>query len=74
LNDCIQQLGAKKDLLVCVMICSSTGNGDMPDNGDKFSRFLRTNANALGEGQTGTLLSHVWFTILGLGSTDYSKY
>lgn len=42
----------------------------MPDNGDTFQRFLRKNANQ----SNSLLLSHVRFTVLGLGSTDYSKF
>ena len=42
----------------------------MPDNGDTFQRFLRKNANQ----SNSHLLTHVRFAVLGLGSTDYSKY
>jgi hypothetical protein len=46
----------------------------MPDNGELFNRFLRRESNKLGEGQTSHLLSHVFYTILGLGDSNYSKF
>lgn len=46
----------------------------MPENGEKFFRLMRRMTNLLGQGQESTQLSHVFFSVLGLGSTDYSKY
>ena len=34
-------LEGKNSVKLCVFVCSSTGNGDMPENGEKFFRFLR---------------------------------
>ena len=64
----------KASIKMLVIVCSSTGNGDMPENGEAFFRMLRRKTNLLADGQTSTLLNHVFYTILGLGSTDYSKY
>jgi len=76
--DIVKNLGYsledKSSIKLVVFVCSSTGNGDMPENGEKFFRFLRRKTNLVPEGQKSTLLSHVYFTSLGLGSTDYSKY
>ena len=46
----------------------------MPENGEKFFRLMRRMTNLLGSGQKSTQLSHVFYSVLGLGSTDYSKY
>ena len=64
----------KESIKLFVFVCSSTGNGDMPENGEKFFRFLRRQTNLLAENQKSNLFSHVFYTMLGLGSTDYSKY
>lgn len=64
----------KTKIILCVIICSSTGNGDMPENGEKFFRMLRRKTNLLADGAKSNLLSHVFYTMLGLGSTDYTKY
>ena len=67
-------LEGKSSIKLCVFICSSTGNGDMPENGEQFFRFLRRKTNLLAENQKSNIFSHVYYTMLGLGSTDYSKY
>jgi len=67
-------LKEKDSLKIVVMVCSSTGNGDMPENGEAYYRFLRRETNKLAEGDTSKVLAHVYYAILGLGSTDYSKY
>jgi methionine synthase reductase len=61
----------KKDCLkVVVIITSSTGDGDSPENGELFHRFLRREA-AKGSSKA---FSHIFWTLLGLGSSDYSKF
>lgn len=50
------------------MIVSSTGDGEFPDNAGTFHRFLMRSAKEKKD------LSAVRFTLLGLGSTDYSSY
>lgn len=63
---------AKDRLKVCIFICSSTGNGECPENGEPFFRFLRRETVKGKDNRT--LLRHVFFTILGLGSSDYNKF
>lgn len=46
----------------------------MPENGEAYYRFLRRETNKLAEGDTSQVFAHVYYTMLGLGSTDYSKY
>ena len=67
-------LKEKDSIKVIVIIASSTGNGDAPENGEAYYRYLRRETNKLAEGDTSKIFSHVYYTILGLGSTDYSKY
>ena len=38
-----------KGILVAIVICSSTGDGDMPENGDVFAKNIRKQANAVKE-------------------------
>jgi len=68
------ELQDKSSIKVCIIVASSTGNGDCPENGEQFFRYLRRQTNMVAEGQVSNQLSHVFYTILGLGSTDYSKY
>eukprot|EP00347_Sterkiella_histriomuscorum_P000792 403374487 len=70
----LYDLSEKDALKLCIFICSSTGNGDFPDNGENFHKYLRRLTVHLEEGEETTILSHVWYTILGLGDTNYSKY
>ena len=44
------ELQDKSSIKVCIIIASSTGNGDMPENGEHFFRFLRRQTNLLAEG------------------------
>ena len=59
---------------IVVFICSSTGDGEGPENAQEFFRFLRRESAKIADDSQGTILSHVFYTVLGLGSSDYSKY
>lgn len=48
-----------------VIVCSTTGDGDIPDNGGKFKRWLRNQTESL---------AHVRFTVLALGDTNYNAF
>ncbi|CAG9327866.1 unnamed protein product [Blepharisma stoltei] len=66
---CLQELGttfniSQKDVIVIVV--SSTGDGELPDNGLKFYRWIKQ--------QEGTIFSHVKYTLLGLGDSNYSTF
>ena len=67
-------LTEKNALKICVLIVSSTGDGNMPENGEHFERFLLRESHAIGEKSTSKMFSHVSYTILGLGDSNYSKY
>lgn len=51
-----------------IVICSTTGNGDMPDNADKWWRQVkqRTTDKQTFEG--------IHFVVLALGDSNYSKF
>lgn len=53
--------------MTVVCVCSTTGNGDVPENGDLFYRFLKRSKN-------NHLLAGVRCGILGLGDTNYDKF
>jgi sulfite reductase alpha subunit-like flavoprotein len=66
---CLQQFGSELQISnqeVLLFVVSSTGDGELPDNGVKFYRWIRQ--------QNGNLLSGVKYTILGLGDSNYSTY
>lgn len=51
-----------------IFVCSTTGNGDAPNNADNFVRWIKRKTHS------SDLLSNVFYTILGLGDSNYSKY
>ena len=53
---------------VVVFVCATTGQGDEPDNMKKFWQFL------LRRNLPRDSLSHVKFTVIGLGDSSYQKY
>ena len=66
---CLQELGSTLTLQnseVLVFVVSSTGDGELPDNGLKFFKWIRA--------QDGQILSGIRFAILGLGDSNYSTY
>lgn len=63
---------AKKDLRnearALVVVCATTGNGDCPDNADKFWRLIKKRSAPK------DLFEDVPFSVLGLGDTNYDKF
>lgn len=51
-----------------IIVCSTTGNGDAPNNADSFVRWIKRKTHS------SDLLNNVFYTILGLGDSNYSKY
>lgn len=51
-----------------IFVCSTTGNGDAPNNADNFVRWIKRKTHS------SDLLNNVFYTILGLGDSNYSKY
>ena len=63
---------------VVVIICSSTGDGECPDNGNKFFRYLCKHSKVAKQDGTAStkIFSHLYYTILGLGDSgkDFSEF
>lgn len=67
----LDQFGKKfhleKESLV-VVICSTTGSGDAPDNAARFVRWISRSS------QPANLLKGTTFALLGLGDTNYTTF
>ena len=57
----------EKGLLV-IIVCSTTGNGDCPDNALKFWRKIKKRSHPL------DTLSELKYIVLGLGDTNYDQF
>ncbi|KAF3241989.1 NAPDH-dependent diflavin reductase [Orbilia oligospora] len=53
---------------LAIFMCPTTGQGDVPENMQKFWRFL------LRKKLPPSLLSHMSFSTFGLGDSTYPKY
>ena len=51
-----------------IIICSTTGNGDAPENATHFWRKIK-NRN-----QTNNLFQKIHYAVLGLGDSNYNKF
>ena len=53
-----------------MLVSSSTGEGEMPDNGDRFFRWIKKQKRE----ELLPAFSKIHFTVLGLGDSNYTKY
>lgn len=53
---------------LAVILCSTTGNGDAPENAEKFWRFIKRRT------QPKDLFSSLTYVVLGFGDTNYDKF
>uniref|UniRef100_A0A914ZRI6 Methionine synthase reductase n=1 Tax=Parascaris univalens TaxID=6257 RepID=A0A914ZRI6_PARUN len=67
LNDYERKYWIEKERTV-VVVCSSTGDGDPPDNADRFVRLI--SRRVFGDSS----LQHTEFALLGLGDSNYSTF
>jgi len=57
-----------------LVVASTTGNGDPPENSDKFLRYLKKSARAAAKDPTLRPFQHVAYAVLALGDTNYDQY
>ena len=58
-----------------IVVASTTGNGDAPENADRFMRYLKKAAkDAKGKEHNDLPFRNVCFSILGLGDTNYDQF
>ena len=62
----MMQAGFESARLV-VIVCSTTGNGDPPDNAERFWRYIRRRRDPPN-------LNGMKFTVLALGDTNYDRF
>lgn len=55
-----------KQPALAVIVCSSTGQGDFPDNATRFQSFLRTAKDGS--------LGHIAFAVLAVGDSSYETF
>eukprot|EP00601_Ochromonadales_sp_CCMP2298_P000909 CAMPEP_0173173904 /NCGR_PEP_ID=MMETSP1141-20130122/3074_1 /TAXON_ID=483371 /ORGANISM="non described non described, Strain CCMP2298" /LENGTH=757 /DNA_ID=CAMNT_0014096005 /DNA_START=86 /DNA_END=2357 /DNA_ORIENTATION=+ len=72
-NKCMTLSGAKKQPMkdlasAMLIICSTTGNGDAPENADSWWRSIKLRSAAK------DMFQDVPFCVLGLGDTNYDKF
>eukprot|EP00761_Pharyngomonas_kirbyi_P001513 gb/GECH01001517.1/.p1 GENE.gb/GECH01001517.1/~~gb/GECH01001517.1/.p1 ORF type:complete len:671 (+),score=159.66 gb/GECH01001517.1/:1-2013(+) len=70
LNSCRKSVCQSKDRTptLLIIVVSTTGSGDAPDNAGRFWRFIKRRS------QPSDLLSHVTYTVLGLGDSNYENF
>ncbi|CAI5505310.1 unnamed protein product [Closterium sp. Naga37s-1] len=66
LND--YSLEKLRGVAVAVVVVSSTGDGDPPENCDRFIGALQRRSHSP------SLLSHLKYTVCGLGDSNYTRY
>jgi sulfite reductase alpha subunit-like flavoprotein len=57
-----------------LVVASTTGNGDAPENSDKFLRYLKKSSRTASKDPLVRPFQHVAFAVLGLGDTNYDQY
>ncbi len=62
----LQELSRKYGL---VLVISTTGNGDCPENGGRFLRYLKRKTTI-----ESAPLKHIAYAVLGLGDTNYDQF
>lgn len=58
----------KANACLMLIVCSTTGNGDAPENADAFWRTIKLRSASK------TLFEHLPYCVLGLGDTNYDKF
>lgn len=58
----------KEEARAVIIVCSTTGNGDSPDNADKYWRIIKKRSIAK------DTFAGLSFCVLALGDTNYDKF
>jgi len=67
LNDA-KKISIKDDAKFLIVVCSTTGNGDAPENADSWWRSIKLRSASK------ELFLNVPYSVLGLGDTNYDKF
>lgn len=60
---------------IFILVVSSTGEGEPPDNAKRFNRDVRKKVDLIKkDAWLSNSLSEMKFYLLGLGSSEYAKY
>ena len=57
-----------------LVVASTTGNGDPPENSDKFQRYVKKSTRTASKDPSFRPFEHVAFAVLGLGDTNYDQF
>jgi len=57
-----------------LIVASTTGNGDPPENSDKFQRYVKKSSRTASKDSSFRPFEHVAFAVLGLGDTNYDQF
>ena len=64
----LSSLSSLSNVACLLIVCSTTGNGDVPENASKFWRAIKSRKCEK------TLFAGVRYAVLGLGDTNYDKF
>lgn len=67
LNDA-KKMPIKDDAKFLIVVCSTTGNGDAPENADAWWRSIKLRSASK------ELFLNIPYSVLGLGDTNYDKF
>jgi sulfite reductase alpha subunit-like flavoprotein len=72
LNSTVESTGfsflESTDIKSIIVVCSTTGNGDAPENANQFWRKIKNRSLPK------DLFSNIRYTVLGLGDTNFDKF
>ena len=57
-----------------IVVCSTSGNGDAPENASRFVRHIKKPPPPTSSSSTLLPLEHLAYAVLGLGDTNYDKF
>jgi sulfite reductase alpha subunit-like flavoprotein len=64
----VKKTSLKDEAAAVVIVCSTTGNGDVPENADQWWRTIKVRSAPK------DMFSGLIYTVVGLGDTNYDKF